>query len=97
MCLNEKHSKFCIDKYLSDNYPIQNGLKYGDALSPHLFNFVLEYVNRNVQENLVGLKSTGIHQLLIYVDAVKLLGDKILVDIIMKKHKLQLTLVWRLV
>jgi hypothetical protein len=37
-------------KYLSAAIPIQNGLKEGDALSPHLFNFALEYSARKVQE-----------------------------------------------
>ena len=32
-----------IDKHLSDVFPIKNGLKQGDALSPVLLNFVLEY------------------------------------------------------
>jgi hypothetical protein len=27
MCLNETYSKVCIGKYVSDNFPIQNGLK----------------------------------------------------------------------
>jgi hypothetical protein len=39
MCLNETYSKVCIGKQLSDNFPIQKGLKQGDALSPLLFNF----------------------------------------------------------
>jgi hypothetical protein len=38
-----KHSKDRISKYLSDSFPVQNGLKQGDALSPLLFNFALEY------------------------------------------------------
>jgi hypothetical protein len=37
--LNETYIKVRIGKYLSDNFPIQNGLKKGDALSPLLFNF----------------------------------------------------------
>jgi hypothetical protein len=39
MCLNETCSKIRICKLLSDTFPIQNGLKQGDALSPLLFNF----------------------------------------------------------
>jgi hypothetical protein len=39
----------CI--YLSDNFPIQNGLKQEDALLPWLSNFALEYAIRKAQEN----------------------------------------------
>jgi hypothetical protein len=34
------HSKVQTGKHLSDNFPIQNVIKQGDALSPLLFNFV---------------------------------------------------------
>jgi hypothetical protein len=48
MCLNETYSKVHIGKRLSESFPILNGLKQGDALSPLLFNFALEYSIRKV-------------------------------------------------
>jgi hypothetical protein len=70
MSLNESFSNVNIGKHLSDNYPIENGLKQGDALSPLLFNFTLEYTIRKV-----GLKLNGTHQLLVYAVDVNLLDD----------------------
>jgi hypothetical protein len=44
---------------------------------PLLFNFALEYAIRKAQENQVGLKLNGAHELLAHVDDVDLLVDNI--------------------
>ena len=43
MCLTETYSRVCVGKNLSDRFPIRNGLKQGDALTPLFFNFALGY------------------------------------------------------
>jgi hypothetical protein len=67
---------------LSGSFPIQNSLKQEEALSPLFFNFALEHAIRKVQENQLGLKLNGTHQVLAYADDVNLLGDNI--DILKK-------------
>jgi hypothetical protein len=54
-----------------------NDLKQGEASSPLLFNFDLEYSFRKVLENQGGLKLNGTHPLLVYADGVNLTRDNI--------------------
>jgi len=77
MCLTETYSRVREGKNLSDMFPIRNGLKQGDALSPLLFNIVLEYAIMRVQVNQDGLKLNGTHQLLAYANDVNIVGGSI--------------------
>jgi retron-type reverse transcriptase len=58
-------------------FPIRNGLKQGDALSPLLFNFALDYTIRRVQVNQDGLKLNSTHHILDYADDVNILGGSV--------------------
>jgi len=77
MCLTKTYSRFRVGKNLSGMFPIRNGLKQGDALSPLLFNFALVYEIRRVQVNQHGLKLNGTDQLLAYADDVNILGGSL--------------------
>jgi hypothetical protein len=93
MCLNETYSRVQGCKHLSDMLPITNGLKQGDALSPLLFNFSLEYAIRRVHVIQDGLKLYGRHQLLVHADDVTILDERI--GTIKKIQKLEQLLVTR--
>ena len=72
MFLTDTYNRVWVGKNLSDIFPTRNGLKQGDALSPLLFNFTLEYTFRRVQVNQDGLKLNSTHQLFIYADDVNI-------------------------
>jgi hypothetical protein len=77
MCLNEFYSIFRIGTLLSATFPIQNGLKLGDALTPLFFKITLENAKRKAKENQLGLNMNSTRQLLVNTDDVNLLGDNI--------------------
>ena len=64
-----------IGNYFSSSFPVESGLKQGDALLPLIFNFPLENAIRKVQETNFGLYMNGTHQVLAYADDVNLIGD----------------------
>ena len=76
-CLDGTQSKVRIGNYLSSSFPVENGLKQGDALSPLIFNFELEYAIKKVQKARFGLDMNYTHQILAYVGDVNLVGDDI--------------------
>ena len=49
MSLTETYSRVRVGENVSDSFLIGNGLKQGDAPSPLLFNFALEYTIGRVQ------------------------------------------------
>ena len=77
MNLTETYNRVRVGKNVSDRLPIRNGLTQGDALTPMLFNFALEYAIRRVQVNQDGLKLNGTHQILTYADDVTILAGSI--------------------
>ena len=56
MCPNEECSRVRVGKNLSYMFRIRNCLKQGDALSPSLFNFALDYAIMRVRGNQNGWK-----------------------------------------
>jgi hypothetical protein len=77
MCLNGNYSRVQVSKHLSDTFIIKNVLKQGDALSPLIFNFSLDYAIKWVQANKVGLKLNGADFFLACADDLNILGGSV--------------------
>ena len=78
MCLRETYRRVRVAKHFFDVFRVRNGLKQGNALSPLLFNFALEYVIWRVRVNQDGLKLNGTYQLLVYPDDVNILEGRVI-------------------
>ena len=78
MCPNETYSTVQVGRHLSDVFPVKNVLKQGDASSPLLCNFCLEYAIRTVQVYQDGLKLNGTQRLLVHSDDVNTFNTLIL-------------------
>jgi hypothetical protein len=59
-------------------FPTTNDFKQGDALSPLLFTFALDYTIRRVQVKYNGSQLIGTYQLLVHSDDVNILGGSVL-------------------
>jgi hypothetical protein len=96
MCPSETYSRVRVGKNLSDRFPIRNGWKQGDALSPLLFNFALGYTIRRVHVDQDGLQLNGTHQILAYADDVTIHIFQILMSasLIVSNHLKISTLHW---
>jgi hypothetical protein len=66
-------------------FPIRNRLKQGDALTPLLFSFALEYAITWAQVNQDSLQINGTHQPMIYANGVNIFVGS--VQTIKKKHR----------
>ncbi|XP_073946541.1 uncharacterized protein [Choristoneura fumiferana] len=66
--------KVRVGKALTEEFEVVTGLKQGDALSPMLFNLILEYVIRKVLMHDGGVELNGKHKIIGYADDLALLG-----------------------
>jgi len=71
MYLNESYSRVRIGRLVSNAYSVQNAPVQEDPLSP------LECAVRKTQENQDRLSLNGSHLLLVYSDALHILGEDI--------------------
>jgi len=74
LCLNENYSIVRVGKHLSDMFPIKNGSKQRDALSPLIVIFAVGYAIVRVLVNQNGSKFNSTHQILVHADGVNMLG-----------------------
>jgi hypothetical protein len=79
LCLTETSSTACVGKRSFDMFPVKNGFKQGDNLSPLLFNCSVECAIMRVQLNHEGLKLNGADQFLVHADDAHILNGRVMV------------------
>ena len=77
MCMEGSHNIIKIDGQLSEPFTVLNGLRQGDALSPVLFNFALEWVMRKIQEIPRIFTARGMKLILAYADDIDIISDNL--------------------
>jgi hypothetical protein len=78
MCMENTQYQMRVDNTLSNALEVNNGLKQGDALSPMLFNLVLEKTIRKIQKETTGI-TIGERkiQVLGFTDDLNILGNSL--------------------
>lgn len=75
MCTFKTISKVKVENEYSDTFRINTGLRQGDALSPLLFNLVIEEALREVSSLQGGAKINGKTNVLAFADDVALIAE----------------------
>lgn len=77
-CVKGCKSRVRVDNQLSEPFEINSGLKQGDALSPLLFNVILEKAIRAAQIKTELLTANGPKLFLAYADDIDLVGNNVI-------------------
>ena len=74
---NVTYAKFKIGKKLSSEFKVNQGLKHGDAISPLLFNTVLENAIRRSKVECLGTTFDKYRQIIAHADDVVIMGRRL--------------------
>lgn len=77
MCVHGNTTRVRVGKALSESFEVTTGLKQGDAMSPLLFNIVLDKAVRYAQIKTELLTTDGPRLLLAYADDIDLMGNTV--------------------